>query len=95
MHRQSYFLILYDIKDNKRRRLLFKLLKAYGGSYQYSVFEARLKSQQLVRLKREIEKLTKADEDRVAIVEICENCRPKAQLLGTQMTSICQNVIII
>ncbi|MDF1667489.1 MAG: CRISPR-associated endonuclease Cas2 [Planctomycetota bacterium] len=95
MGRQSYYLILYDFKDNKRRRLLAKLLKAYGASYQYSVFEARLRPRQLVRLRREIENLVKADEDRVAILEICENCRPKAELLGTQITTICQNVIII
>jgi len=95
LHGQSYYLVLYDISDNKRRRLLFKLLRKYGASYQLSVFEARLDDTQAVRLRHEIQRLIKRDEDRVAVLKLCEPCRGKAELLGNQSTTICRHVIVI
>ena len=95
MRDQDYYLILYDIADNKRRTALFKLLESYGASYQFSVFEARLDQTRRVTLRHEIKAIIDTSEDRVAIVRVCDTCRPKAELLGTQETVICQHVIVI
>lgn len=92
---EAYCLILYDITCDKRRRKIFKLLETYGGSYQFSVFEARLRPTKLARLEAGLRQLMDRKEDRLAIVRLCESCRPKAKLLGTQHTTICQHVIII
>ena len=34
-----YFLVIYDISDNRRRTKLAKLLEEYGNRVQYSAFE--------------------------------------------------------
>ena len=95
MREQDYYLILYDIADNKRRKALFGLLESYGASYQFSVFEARLDQTRRVTLHHAIRKLISSSQDRVAIVRVCESCRNKATLLGTQKTVICQHVIVV
>ncbi len=91
----DYFLVLYDIADDKRRTRLFKLLEGYGASYQYSVFEARLDARRLVRLRHDITEIIDRDVDRVALIKLCEACRKKADLLGTQGSTICQHVLIV
>lgn len=95
MHDQNYYIILYDISNNKRRTALFKVLESYGAAYQFSVFEARLDKLQFVKLRHAIKIIINKKQDRVAVVRVCENCRGKAELLGTQKTSICQHVIVI
>lgn len=95
MRDQDYYLILYDIADNKRRTALFKLLESYGASYQFSVFEARLDQTRRATLRHAIKDIIDTAEDRVAIVRVCEGCRGKAELFGTQETVICQHVIVI
>ena len=92
---QSYYIFLYDISCNKRRNKVFKTLQQFGGSYQYSVFEARLTARQFVRLEAELKKLIDQKSDKLAILKICESCRNRATLLGMQNTNICQHVIII
>ena len=53
-------LIVYDIKSNKRRRRISKILQSYGFRFQRSVFEARITSKKLdelkVRIARTIDK---------------------------------------
>lgn len=95
MDGQSYYLVLYDVSDDKRRRLLFKMLKSFGASYQYSVFEARLDDRQLVRLEAKIKEFISKSEDRVAVLKLCNSCRKDASLMGTQATTICQHVLIV
>ena len=42
-----WYLVCYDIRDPKRWRRCFKLLKGYGEGLQYSVFRCRLTKRQL------------------------------------------------
>ena len=53
---RSWYLVCYDIRDAKRWRCCFKLLKGYGESLQYSVFRCRLTRRQLERLHWELER---------------------------------------
>lgn len=39
---RSWYLVCYDIRDAKRWRRCFRLLKGYDESLQYSVFRCRL-----------------------------------------------------
>jgi CRISPR-associated endonuclease Cas2 len=74
-----YVLVLFDISDQKKYRLLLKILKRYGARIQRSVFEAQLKSQQIRDLSVAIEKLMAAEryanpDDNVRIYKIASNC---------------------
>ena len=49
------FLVCYDIRDPKRLRLVHRIVKGYGESWQYSIFFCVLKSIDRVRLQAELE----------------------------------------
>jgi len=74
--------ICYDIKDDRRRNRIFKLLKDFGEPVQFSVFEADIESEQLDRLLKRAEKLLDQAEDNLRIYPICAACRTKIEIIG-------------
>jgi len=71
--RKSWYLITYDVRDPKRWRKLYKLMRGYGERIQYSVFRCWLSERQLQKLRWEVEKRIDA-EDAVLFVGLCEAC---------------------
>jgi CRISPR-associated protein Cas2 len=66
-------LICYDIRDVKRYRKVFKLLRGAGRSVQYSIFRARLDDRQTEQLRWELSRLM-APEDALLIIDLCPRC---------------------
>lgn len=66
--------VTYDISDDKRRNKLFKTLKNYGYSVQYSVFECFLNNKDLSQLKKEVLPLINQNEDSITYYSFCESC---------------------
>lgn len=62
------YLVAYDIKDDKRRVKVFKLLKGYGFNIQKSIFEVFILNKKMLKdLEIEIKSLINPDEDLVYI----------------------------
>lgn len=57
MSPEQLWVIAYDSPSNKRRRKLAKLLEGYGVRLQWSVFECRLRPDQLRRLRQGLERI--------------------------------------
>lgn len=72
-------LISYDIRDAKRYRLAFKILKGYGHTVQYSVFRACLDDRSLEQLRWRLEKVL-APEDSLLIVDLCPTCAQRVRV---------------
>lgn len=66
-------LICYDIRDVKRYRKVFKVLRGTGYSVQYSIFRARLDDRQTEQLRWELSRLI-APEDALLIIDLCPRC---------------------
>ncbi|GGJ07602.1 hypothetical protein GCM10010885_15910 [Alicyclobacillus cellulosilyticus] len=66
---RSFYLICYDIRDPKRWRKCYKLLKSYGKPIQYSVFQCHLSSTMMAKLRWELAALL-AEEDSLLIAPI-------------------------
>ena len=66
-------LICYDIRDVKRYRKVFKLLRGAGRSVQYSIFRARLDDRETEQLRWELSRLM-ASEDALLIIDLCPRC---------------------
>ncbi len=77
-----WYLICYDIRDPKRWRQCFKLLKGYGTAMQYSIFRCRLTRRQLERMRWELEQKL-APEDSLMIVGLCTTCASKVVARNT------------
>jgi CRISPR-associated protein Cas2 len=82
MAQESFWVISYDIKDDRRRLRVAKTLEDYGKRVQYSVFECILKEEHLNRLKRKLERLIKNEEDSIRYYKLCNSCKEKIMIQG-------------
>jgi len=75
-----YYLITYDVIDNKNRKKISDLLETYGYRVNYSVFECELNKTKLKKLLNEIEskKFINKKSDSLRFYHICKNCVPKS-----------------
>jgi CRISPR-associated protein Cas2 len=74
----AYFVICYDIADDKRRERVVKLLEDTGGvRVQYSIFELRLPKAKLRRLLTKLGTIISSREDSLITYELCATCQTK------------------
>ena len=65
-----FYVVSYDISDNKRRTRLSKYLQSYGVRVQYSVFEMELSKEQYGVLKKGVRKLIEKGEDSINLCRV-------------------------
>ncbi|KOP26837.1 CRISPR-associated protein Cas2 [Hapalosiphon sp. MRB220] len=65
-----FYVIVYDIPCNKRRKKVSDLLEGYGQRVQYSVFECILDQNKYKELKKRLHKQVKFPEDSVRFYPI-------------------------
>ncbi len=82
MARKLFFIISYDISDEKRLRRVFEFLEDYGQWKQKSVFECWLTEKEYQQVKDGLKELVKPREDRIRFYRLCEACRQKAFAYG-------------
>ncbi len=71
--RRQLHLVAYDVREPKRWRRVYKLLRGYGERVQYSVFRVSATPLQAARLRWELERLL-APEDALMIIRMCPTC---------------------
>ena len=77
-----YLIICYDIKKNKIRTKISRLLiEARGIRVQKSVFELEIKKKDFNELKEKFHKILKR-KDSIAYYQLCENCIKKIVYSG-------------
>jgi CRISPR-associated protein Cas2 len=82
------FVVAYDISDDRRRARLFKTLNRYGTPVQESVFECHLTTNQLIKMRQEIERLIDPGVDQVRYYELCGSCERRIKATSaSKMTS--------
>ncbi|OKH15961.1 CRISPR-associated endonuclease Cas2 [[Limnothrix rosea] IAM M-220] len=57
-----FYLVAYDISDNKRRKKIADLLEGYGCRVQFSVFECRLSVKKYGELKQRLRRYYREEE---------------------------------
>lgn len=96
---KCYFVISYDISDNKLRTKLAKLLEGYGVRVHYSVFECRLEYEKYRELYYQMKVYAeKFQEDSIRIYRICRNCEQEIETLGRlkkEYEAVCEQTIVI
>ena len=66
----SVFLVCYDVRDPKRLRQVFKVMRNFGDHLQFSVFECQLTPMDLARCRDELSEIIHHDEDQVLFVNL-------------------------
>ncbi len=92
--RNRRWLVVYDISDDRERRLIHELLKDYGRRVQYSVFECELSKRQQqalrVRLCQHI-----ADGDSIRWYPLCRWCESRVVWMGKGQAPQFDNAFLI
>ena len=87
MAERSFYVLAYDIVDDRRRLRVAKCLEAVGDRVQESVFEVYLTAAELDRLLKRLNKVLVKEDDSLRVYFLCEDCRRKARAVGRgQMT---------
>jgi CRISPR-associated protein Cas2 len=80
-----YYVISYDVSDDKRRTRVFDVVRSWGNPLQYSVFEAELSPRQLAMLETELDAVVHHDEDQVLIFDmgpVARNAEKRVRYVG-------------
>lgn len=77
-----FYIVSYDIPDDKRRLRVAKLVLDYGTRVQYSVFECNLDDRQREEMGKRLEDVISLAEDRLRIYPLCANCKREVVLMG-------------
>lgn len=67
---RDYYLVSYDVSDDKRRTRLFKTLRDFGDHVQFSVFFCELNERELVLLRGRMKELVHAPDDQVLLLNL-------------------------
>jgi CRISPR-associated protein Cas2 len=69
MARRRY-LVAYDIRDDRRLRMIATCMEGYGTRIQYSVFICDLSERELFIMRGDIEVRMKMSEDSVMVIDL-------------------------
>ncbi|MFA6011016.1 MAG: CRISPR-associated endonuclease Cas2 [Desulfobacteraceae bacterium] len=90
-----FYLVSYDIPDDKRRTRLAKAIKDFGDRVQYSVFECLLDDALFEQMTDRITSIIDMNEDSVRIYRMCGSCEKKIQIIGQGDISRIEEVYIL
>ncbi len=90
-----FYLVSYDVVNDRRRTKIAKKLEDYGKRVQYSVFECLLDDNRIEDLKRAIIPFLNEDEDSLRIYNLCQSCLKSVKVLGIGEISSDPEVYII
>jgi CRISPR-associated protein Cas2 len=78
----QFYVVAYDIPDDKRRTRVHRILRGFGQWTEYSLFECFLTKKELLLLRAKLDKHLDAACDRVRIYQICDSCLGKIETVG-------------
>ena len=81
-----FYLITYDIGDEKRLSKVRNFLKNYGVSVQKSVFECWISTSELKEIVSWLKSFLDKKSDRVRIYRICRKCLKNVSFSGIDDT---------
>ena len=90
-----YYVISYDISDDKKRTKILKLLKNHGAHVQFSVFECDISIERLTKLVNTMKKTMNPLTDSIRIYSLCDRCKKEIKYAGNAESFLVDSVIII
>jgi len=66
---RRFYLVSYDIPDDRRRARVFKLMRSWGERVQFSVFCCQLNPRERLELIDELKSRMNSDEDQTLFVD--------------------------
>ncbi|MDN5874688.1 MAG: CRISPR-associated endonuclease Cas2 [Sinobacteraceae bacterium] len=94
---EHLYLVSYDIRDPKRWRRIFKLMKGYGEWLQLSVFQCRMSRRRQAEMIELLDGILNRKEDALLIVDVgpADQVKPKIISLGEKFQPVAREPIIV
>lgn len=94
---EHLYLITYDIRDPKRWRRIFKLMKGYGEWLQLSVFQCRLSRQRHAELVQLLDGIIKHHEDALLAIDLgpADKVKPRVIAIGDKFEPVKREPVIV
>lgn len=92
---RDFYLLAYDIADDRRRARIAKLMESLGARVQGSVFEAYLNAAELAGLLKKAEKRMSKDEDSLRVYPLCRACLKRVLTRGRSGLTEAPKVTIV
>ena len=92
---RAFYVLAYDIANDRRRARIAKASEAVGERVQGSVFEAYLTSGELEKLLKKTSKVMDVKFDSLRIYCLCESCKVKIKMHGTAQVTPAPGLVIV
>lgn len=90
-----FYLVCFDISDDRDRRKVVKVIRAFGQRVQKSVFECPgLTESQFLRLRNNLEDLIDNISDTVRFYRLCKGCIETVEVVGTGEAPKISSVVV-
>ncbi len=90
------YLVGYDIADPKRLRKMYKTMRGYGDSLQYSVFLCDLTSMERALMMEDVRSVMHERDDRVFLVDLGRARKTqRIEFLGKQPDQLADGAAVI
>jgi len=83
----AFYLICFDVRDDKRLRKISNEMENFGSRVQRSVFECHLEAGQLLDLQQRLENWLELTEDQVRYYRLCGKDKQQIVIDGTGRVS--------
>ncbi|GAP23057.1 CRISPR-associated endonuclease Cas2 [Leptolinea tardivitalis] len=90
-----FYILAYDISNDKRRTKIAKLMESSGTRVQGSVFEAWFSPKELDKVVQRSKRILVDKEDSLRVYFLCEDCRKKVSLYGKGKVTEKPGLVII
>lgn len=91
----SFYVVAYDITDDKRRKKVADLLEGYGKRVQYSVFECVLNQVKYDELRSKLKKKVNLSEDSVRFYPLSRQNLSYVETWGGQPITTLPGSIVV
>ena len=95
MKRKHFYVVTYDIADDRRRDKVVKLMESIGTQMNYSVFECMLTEVQYRNMVARLTKLVLRGADWVNIYPICSECYARIQYIPPLTQKEPQQIVVV
>lgn len=94
---EHLYLVTYDIRDDKRWRRVFKLMKGFGDWLQLSVFQCRLSRRRHAELIALLDGIIKHGDDALLVIDLgpADKVEPRVVSLGGRFETARRQAIVV
>jgi CRISPR-associated protein Cas2 len=94
---EHLYLVTYDIRDPKRWRQVFKLMKGYGEWLQLSVFQCRLSRRRHAEMLQMLDGAIAPQSDALLVIDLgpADKVKPRVVALGGTFEPVTREPVIV